>query len=479
VQQKLLQVLSEVYRPRGCVHGFVRNRSIVSNAARHTARAWVLNVDLKDFFPSINFGRVRGMFMAPPYRLPEAVATALAQVCCHENQLPQGAPTSPVVANMVTARMDGELLSLAREYRLTYSRFADDLTFSTSQRSFPSALAARPSPSALTTLGPHLEHVLTRNGFAPNPAKVRLQSRSVRQEVTGLTVNRTPNVQRAYIRQVRAMLHAWERFGLQAAADEFHVRFDRKHRNPKRGPAEFARVVKGKIDFLKMVRGDGHPIVVALSARFGTLVGRSPRAVPTLDERIRNAMWVLEHLADGPKGPELVLGTAFEIHGVGVITCDHVVADGTEAFRWNGAADRKHPTVLFRSEEMDLALLGLEPSGNALFFVPSHSPLIWSEVIVAGFPNYRPGDSGYFPKTVVCGQRQIYGYPRFLVDGPIVAGMSGGPTLNQAGEVIGVASTGASKLAEANETEWHGFIPASTIQTFIEAARSAGVIRDA
>ncbi len=126
MQQKLLQVLSEVYQPRACVHGFVRNRSIVSNAARHVGRTWVLNVDLKDFFPTIHFGRVRGMFMRPPYRVPEEAATALAQVCCHANQLPQGAPTSPLVANMVCARLDGDLLSLAKAHRVTYTRFADE-----------------------------------------------------------------------------------------------------------------------------------------------------------------------------------------------------------------------------------------------------------------------------------------------------------------------------------------------------------------
>src|SRR5207249_1609329 len=77
VQRKLLQVLSNVYRPRLCVHGFVTDRSIVSNAQTHIGRTWVLNVDLHDFFPTIHFGRVRGLFQAPPYSLPLEVATLL------------------------------------------------------------------------------------------------------------------------------------------------------------------------------------------------------------------------------------------------------------------------------------------------------------------------------------------------------------------------------------------------------------------
>jgi RNA-directed DNA polymerase len=106
VQRKLVQVLSAVYAPKPCVHGFVKNRSIVSNAKQHVRRSWVLNVDLQDFFPTIHFGRVRGVFRAKPYELPDAAATTLAQICCHANQLPQGAPTSPPCVRIVVTPLD-------------------------------------------------------------------------------------------------------------------------------------------------------------------------------------------------------------------------------------------------------------------------------------------------------------------------------------------------------------------------------------
>jgi RNA-directed DNA polymerase len=477
MQDKLLQVLNEVYRPRGCVHGFVRDRSILSNAIRHVQRAWVLNVDLKDFFPSINFGRVRGMFMASPYRLPAEAATALAQVCCHENQLPQGAPTSPIVANMVCARLDGELLALAKVHRVTYTRFADDLTFSTNQSSFPVALALTTDRqgSGMTTLGPALDAVLAGNGFAPNLEKLRLQHRTARQEVTGLNVNRTPNVHRTYVRQIRAMLHAWERFGLKAAAEEFHRRFDHKHRWPNRHAVKFEDVVEGKIAFLQMVRGDGHPIATALRARFGKVAGRPPRVHPSLHERIRSAMWVLESVSDGPQGAEVSQGTAFELAGVGVITCAHTLTAETEAFR-EDQTERRPARVLFSSEEMDLALIDLGPMRHPLPLASSYVPVIWADVIMAGFPNFRPGDSGYLPRTHISGHRVIHGHLRWLVGGPVVQGMSGGPALSDAGEVVGVVSTGAGKLATANETEWHGFIPIATVLAFIDAAARAGVV---
>jgi len=131
IQKKLNQVLQCVYQVKPSVHGFVKNKNIVTNAKAHTSKRYVLNFDLKDFFPSINFGRVRGMFMALPYALNPEVATVLAQICCYDNQLPQGAPTSPVVSNMLCAKLDSQLQKVAKKYRFTYTRYADDITFST------------------------------------------------------------------------------------------------------------------------------------------------------------------------------------------------------------------------------------------------------------------------------------------------------------------------------------------------------------
>ena len=137
LQQKLNQVLQTVYRPKRCVHGFVEQCSVKTNALCHVRRRYVFNIDIKDFFPSINFGRVRGMFMAKPYNLSPKVATVLAQLCCFNGRLPQGAPTSPTVSNMICAKMDSQLQQLSASHRCTYTRYADDMTFSTSRRSSP------------------------------------------------------------------------------------------------------------------------------------------------------------------------------------------------------------------------------------------------------------------------------------------------------------------------------------------------------
>lgn len=158
IQSKLAQVLQAVYEPRAPVHGFSPGRSILTNARLHKRKRWVLNLDLEGFFPSINFGRVRGLFIARPYSLPSNVATVLAQIACFGNQLPQGAPTSPVISNMICSRMDSQLRRLAMDSRCVYSRYADDLTFSTTLSRFPGTLASITEASAVEVGPPPVIH---------------------------------------------------------------------------------------------------------------------------------------------------------------------------------------------------------------------------------------------------------------------------------------------------------------------------------
>lgn len=277
LQQKLNQVLRAVYAPKPCVHGFVPGRSVKTNADQHKGRRYVFNIDLKDFFPSINFGRVRGMFMGKPYGLPPRVATVLAHLCCFERRLPQGAPTSPVISNMICARMDSQILGLAYEHRCTYTRYADDMTFSTSRQTFPAALAPVNKFNQVA-VGADLRAIIEGNGFEIHPEKIWLRRRDERQEVTGLTVNVEPNVRRRYMNQIRAMLHAGLKHGLPAAQLEHDRRYSRKHRAPWRKPPPFEKVLQGKIEYLGMVRGQACP-------RYLKMLDELSRMAPNLDIR--------------------------------------------------------------------------------------------------------------------------------------------------------------------------------------------------
>jgi retron-type reverse transcriptase len=190
-------------------HGFRRNRSIITNAKEHRNRKFVFNADLKDFFGSINFGRVRGFLIKDRnFSLKPEIATLLAQIACHENSLPQGSPCSPVLSNLIGHVLDVHLVGLAAKKGCIYSRYADDLTFSTNKPAFPSSIAAsNPANEHSWRPGNELARLVAKSGFEINPAKTRMQYRNSRQEVTGLVVNKKVNVRSEYRSTVRAMVH--------------------------------------------------------------------------------------------------------------------------------------------------------------------------------------------------------------------------------------------------------------------------------
>jgi RNA-directed DNA polymerase len=272
LQDKMKADLDRLYQPHPNAHGFIVAKSVASNAKPHVGKRWVLNVDLEDFFPSINFGRVRGLFMKPPFDMAPAAATVCAQIATFKNGLPQGAPTSPTLSNLIAVPLDRTLLRLARSQHVTYSRYADDITFSTDDIQFPAGLALREQladGSFTVVAGDELSKAVSASGFRMNARKVRLQGRGVRQTVTGLGVNVHINVARERIRRLRAMLHAWDKFGLDAAGNEHFYRY--RGRDMTRGPHDaggaFRNVVYGHLSFVKMVRGISDPVFLKLCSR--------------------------------------------------------------------------------------------------------------------------------------------------------------------------------------------------------------------
>lgn len=299
IQRKLKQILDAVYNPKPATHGFVTGRSIVSNARLHKKRRYVLNIDLENYFPSIHFGRVRGMFMGNPYHLTDEVATVLAQICCDKGVLPQGAPTSPIISNMICARLDAKLQQLAKEHQCTYSRYADDITFSTNRSKFPIALA-RLSDIGQVEIGDELSSIIRDNGFQVNLKKTRLQVRQQRQEVTGLTVNRYPNVQRRHIKQIRGILHAWEKYGLDSTAQryyEHHASY--KYVDPQKYRPPFQKVILGKIEFIGMVKGKSSPVYQDLLRWFAHVSAGYGKSMDTREMSQLSVLIYTEGKTDG------------------------------------------------------------------------------------------------------------------------------------------------------------------------------------
>lgn len=212
-------------------HGFVPGRSTVTNALPHAGRDVVVNVDLEGFFPSIGFFRVRHLFRRLGYS--GAVATLLALLCTEcprkkvtyagqvyfvatgQRSLPQGACTSPAISNQIARRLDRRLAALTKKLGFTYTRYADDLTFSA-------------GPGLREKIGyllARVRHIAADEGFALNPKKTRVQRPESRQSVTGLVVNATPAVPRDVVRRLRAILHKAKTEGLAAQNRDGHPNF--------------------------------------------------------------------------------------------------------------------------------------------------------------------------------------------------------------------------------------------------------------
>lgn len=369
LQKTLAFILQCVYEPHKAAMGFVRERSIVDNAKIHVGSNYVYNIDLKDFFPSIDQARVwktlqlkpfnlnkvstaepqyikweefkkeylkteelvkfykgKGrMFTNTPYgtlyvannfdkekdkyillgssslktkagkslegtlwlvnKIPDTsrldVANIIASLCCTEmeverknengvwekvkrNVLPQGAPTSPVITNIVCQKLDYLLSGVAKRFGLKYSRYADDITFSSMHNVY------QPESEFLK----ELHRIIAEQNFHIKESKTRLQKDGYRKEVTGLLVNEKANVQQRYIKQLRMWLYYWERYGYERASGFFLQQYIADKGHVKNDKPDMANVISGKLDYLKMVKGAENELYQKLKARFEKITGK-------------------------------------------------------------------------------------------------------------------------------------------------------------------------------------------------------------
>jgi retron-type reverse transcriptase len=374
LQQVLNVILQSINEPHVAATGFVPGKSIVDNARVHVGQRYVYNLDLKDFFPSIEQARVWKVLQLPPFNLnketspeifsmpweefstqvlktkeikfqryrysfvsevvvdeqdiPESdhpfyeiyvpvlknqyrvklfasstidpekpiyvitksyhsrwkldndtkkvawlvneipflgkleIANIIAGICCTEleverkdpennwvkikrNVLPQGAPTSPTITNIICQKMDHRLNGVAKRFGLRYTRYADDITFSSMHNVYQ-----KDSEFLI-----ELERVIKDQGFEIKESKTRLQKEGFRQEVTGLVVNEKVNVSKRYVKQLRMWLYYWERYGYDRAYSFFIAEYLKDKSHILKGRPDMASVIDGKLNYLKMVSG--------------------------------------------------------------------------------------------------------------------------------------------------------------------------------------------------------------------------------
>ena len=503
IQLKVLAFLRERSTPlKPAVHGFVAKRSILTTALVHCSPKshHVFNIDLEDFFPSITFYRVRGVLLHHPFKFSHEVATIIAHICTLDKMLPQGAPTSPFLSNLVCRTLDRDLTELARRGLARYSRYADDITFSFRMRKtakLPGAICSVDDDGDLA-IGTELHDIIVnKHHFKINSAKTRLSDRTRRMEVTGLTINRFPNVPRVFIDRIRGALHAWEKHGYAAADKVWNERmaaattgaYEKKpwKRQTRRGRVpELKNVLWGKLLYLRMVRGKDDLIYTRLAERFNDAVlataATSSFTAPKLPvepvvrdkETALDACFVVEWTGDYNEpgvGMEIPIGqgTAFVYRELNLlVTCDHVL-------EWENEEDGKFPAkidyespfltgkslqlvqpgakkswpakILYRNKPMDFALLAFEdPPQHRYFSAMDNLIEPGAQGFLIGYPAWKQWNLPDVNSQTVLNRTSPHaGMNSFTISGAgsIRPGNSGGPFTDDRFRVAGVAQRGA------------------------------------
>ncbi len=245
-------IYSGLFQPTDNTHGFIHDRSIATNASKHVGKGYVLNVDLKDFFPSVGIGKIIQSLQTEPFNFNYFSAQVVANLCTLNDVLPQGSPASPILSNIVSRRLDYQINLICKDLKTAdYTRYVDDITISCDYNLFDNDFLSK------------LEILVLDEGFMINVKKTRLQTDSQRQEVTGLIVNERLNIPRKKIRIVRSMLHNWETLGYEQAQTRF--------RNLNKCKTDLSKVIWGNLCFLKMVRGENDIIYQKYLSQYNKL----------------------------------------------------------------------------------------------------------------------------------------------------------------------------------------------------------------
>ncbi|MGG5736697.1 reverse transcriptase domain-containing protein [Bacillus cereus group sp. IBL03679] len=370
LQKKLAHILSLQYNVHHRAHGFAKKRSIVTNACEHLDKRYVLNFDLENFFESIKFRKVRQMFISY-FGLNDKVATTLANICCHpKGFLPQGAATSPIVSNIMANGLDKEMTRIAKNTKwCKYTRYADDITFSTNNKKFPQEIAYVVDGNI--KLSETILNIVEKHGFKINHEKTRLQNHKQNQTVTGITVNKILNVNRTYIRRIRSILSCIEKNknDIVRAEKIFESKYPYRQRR-ENGIPDMFHILKGMIAHVGNVKGKKDPLYLKLATRFNGVVELSdlpPFRLPITKKGFQeNHTYVIDNpdfemyfTEDGYEEVMYGQGTGFLLKDIGLVTNAHVIEDVIKTVEKNKVSFKKNFIFRFLGRLIIMLNIGL------------------------------------------------------------------------------------------------------------------------
>ncbi|HCR99162.1 MULTISPECIES: reverse transcriptase domain-containing protein [Halomonas] len=469
LQDKLKSLLEELYSPHPAATAFIKDRGIIYNASPHVGKALVFNIDLADFYGHINFGRVRGLLSAPPYNLRPDTSQLIATICCLNGSIPQGAPTSPVLSNMISRQLDRRLSLLAKKNHAFYTRYADDITFSFRNNNFEGVCF---SVNGVFQPSSELIKLVEKSGFYLNKQKTRGEVSRSRQVVTGLKVNKKINVDRRYVRTTKAMIHA-----LSGDIDTANVVFWQKF--PEKEPKRLENVVAGRINFIGMIKGVNSRVYQMLAKKFNRLPlkqklsTRTSKLVDT-DQKYRDmakqrelqkCVWILdfEGAPNVTDEAEFIQGTAFMVKGQQVLTCSHTFNKADDAeycyiSRIHERGVKYLMKVAKRCKHRDIAELEFVNEPNEIFqsldIYHKEEMFPGYQVSLVGFPDYMSGHTTVSViNTSITSHVNISTVDNYEVDAEIGAGYSGGPVINDFHQVIGMIVSGRTTSVDFETQE--------------------------
>ncbi len=468
IQKQIANFIYREVKIKNCVHGFARGRSIKTNANYHLKRKHILNIDIKDFFDTITANRIYGVFRGHPFNFPEKLSSCLAKIATYHGKLTQGSPLSPIISTLVCRRLDNDLSSFAVKYGLRYSRYADDITFS-SVKSMNDLFKENPVTNEIT-LCKELIDIITRNDFQINKDKIRYRNKTQRMEVTGLIINDKPNLPRKYRDKIRAMLHAWKKFGYENAEKEYLNKFSECNKN-------FKQVIYGKLNFYKNIRGVTDNHYQKMARLFNMLSSDIKLPLnPTSKEIIQKAVWVIENTINAEKHntpiEKMSQGTCFFLKNVGIVTAAHVLFPKknktsnefspdfnqppmTNFYILNPINPSHHVNVQLINidKDRDWAILCLKDANslsinNDYFELESCSKFeIGIDITLCGYPNFHLGHQIRTERGQIVAIKTEHAVKKFEITANIHHGNSGGPILNDKMEVLGWADAAAPSIA--------------------------------
>ncbi|MFF5818808.1 reverse transcriptase domain-containing protein [Lysinibacillus capsici] len=480
IQKKLNYILRLVYtKIHSTAHGFTIDKSIRTNALAHINNKVILNIDLENFFGSINFARVRAMFMTY-FKFNSEVATTLANICCDNNNvLAQGVATFPIISNVIANKLDKQLHRLAKSKRCVYTRYADDITFSTNLDNIHNDIL---HDELNLVLGSVLTSIITSNGFNINNRKTRVSRKNKAQYVTGIKINSKLNINRKYIKKIRTILNNIEKNldNIEETRNLFYCKHN--FRKTLLKDYDMFNVVRGMISHIGFVKGKSDKVYLKYGARFNEIVKQVNDKngqiyayinLPLSREKFREQnIFVVESntfieyfIGTHKQDFDANQGTGFMLKDVGLITNLHVIKPYVEnviKFELARFEDEYYIPVsksryddemrlakIIAFDEMrDIAILeieGIDKSRTGFSYSFEIEPGM--ECCLLGYPEYKDGQYLHQVEGKIQSERANVVVPptqflRYTVNISIHGGNSGGPIVNKENRVIAIAVKG-------------------------------------